>query len=81
MLILNRKSDESIVIDGRIVVTVLRVDGDSVKLGVVAPGDVAVHRHEVYAEIQRNNQEALTQRQPVGAKLSSRLNSDGVVSR
>lgn len=60
MLILSRKVNESIVIDGRIVVTVVRVEGDAVKVGIAAPKNVPVHRQEVYAEIQRNNQEALT---------------------
>ena len=55
MLILSRKLGESIVIDGKIVVRVMRVDGDVVKLGIDAPANVPVHRQEVYAEIQRNN--------------------------
>jgi carbon storage regulator len=60
MLILSRKLGESIVIDGRIVVKILRVDGDLVKVGIQAPAEVPVHRQEVYEEIQKNNQEALT---------------------
>jgi carbon storage regulator len=60
MLILSRKSGESIVIDGNIHVKILRVDGDVVKLGIEAPAEVPVHRQEVYEEIQRNNQQALT---------------------
>ena len=60
MLVLSRKSTESIVIDGRIIVKVVRVDGDVVKLGIQAPSDVPVHRQEVYDEIQRTNREALT---------------------
>ena len=61
MLILSRKLNESIVIDGRITVKVVRVDGDVVKLGIAAPIDVPVHRQEIYEEIQKNNLEALTQ--------------------
>jgi carbon storage regulator len=59
MLILSRKPGESIVIDGRIVVKIVRLDGDMVKLGIDAPMDVPVHRQEVYDEIQRSNREAL----------------------
>lgn len=59
MLILSRKISESIVIDGRIHVKIVRVDGEVVKIGIEAPADVPVHRHEVYEEIQRNNQQAL----------------------
>jgi carbon storage regulator len=61
MLVLSRKIGESLVIDGRIVVTVVRVDGESVRLGIQAPQDVPVHRREIYEEIRRNNCEALTQ--------------------
>ncbi|HEX4266138.1 MAG TPA: carbon storage regulator CsrA [Verrucomicrobiae bacterium] len=56
MLILSRKTSESIVIDGRIHVKIVRVEGEVVKIGIEAPADVPVHRHEVYEEIQRNNQ-------------------------
>lgn len=60
MLILSRKSGESIVIDGRIHVKVVRVEGEVVKIGVDAPSDVPVHRKEVYEEIQCSNKQALT---------------------
>jgi carbon storage regulator len=60
MLILSRKLGESIVIDGRIIVKIVRLDGELVKLGIEAPADVPVHRQEVYDEIQKNNQEAMT---------------------
>lgn len=69
MLILSRKINESIVIDGRIMVKIVRVEGDVVKLGVDAPADVPVHRQEVYEEIQRNNRAALTQGRPVLPRL------------
>jgi carbon storage regulator len=59
MLILSRKANECIVIDGRIRVKVVRVEGDVVKLGVEAPPDVPVHRQEVFDEIQRSQQGAL----------------------
>jgi carbon storage regulator len=58
MLILSRKPGESIVIDGRIIVKIVRVDGDTVKLGVEAPETVTVHRQEVHEEIQNNNKAA-----------------------
>ena len=69
MLILSRKPGESIVIDGRIRVQVMRVEGEVVKLGITAPADVPVHRQEVYEEIERNNQQALTKEQAVLPKL------------
>jgi carbon storage regulator len=60
MLILSRKPGESIIIDGRIHVKVVRVEGEVIKIGIEAPADVPVHRKEVYDEIQLSNQQALT---------------------
>ena len=60
MLILSRRTNESIVIDGRITVKIVRVDGEVVKVGIQAPVEVPVHRQEVYDEIQRSNKQALT---------------------
>lgn len=62
MLILSRKPGESIVIDGRIHVKVVRVEGEVIKVGIDAPADVPVHRKEVYDEIQLSNQQALTRK-------------------
>jgi carbon storage regulator len=72
MLILSRKLGESIVIDGNILVTVMRVDGDVVKLGIAAPATVPVHRKEVYEEIQRSNEQALTKQSTPLPKLAAR---------
>ena len=72
MLVLSRKLNESIVIDGRIVVTIVRVEGDVVKLGIQASRDVPVHRQEVYEEIQKANQEALTKGRPAVPKLAQK---------
>ena len=69
MLILSRKLGESIVIDGRIHVKIMRVDGDVVKIGIEAPSSVPVHRQEVYEEIQRNNQQAVMKEGMVLPKL------------
>lgn len=71
MLILSRKLNESIVVDGRITIKVLKVDGEVVKLGISAPLEVPVHRLEVYQEIQKNNEEALTRGQRIIPRLSS----------
>jgi carbon storage regulator len=71
MLILSRKPGESIVIDGRITVKIIRLEGDMVKLGIEAPREVPVHRQEVYDEIQKNNQAALTDNRPTLPRLST----------
>jgi len=60
MLILSRKVNESIVIDGRIIVKVLRIDKDTVKLGIQAPADLPVHRQEIFDLIQKGNQDSPT---------------------
>ena len=51
MLVLSRKKNESIVINNDIVITVVEIRGDKVRLGIVAPKDVPVHRQEVYEAI------------------------------
>jgi len=52
MLILTRRKEETIVIGGTVTVQVLSIRGDKVRLGVVAPKDVPVHRREVFDAIQ-----------------------------
>ena len=58
MLILTRRAGESIVIGDDIVVTVIEATRDTVRIGIDAPRSVSVHRHEVYAEIARENEAA-----------------------
>jgi carbon storage regulator len=55
VLVLSRRSHESIRIGDNIVVTVLEVRGDHVRLGIDAPHDIEVHRQEVYDAIQTAN--------------------------
>lgn len=50
MLVLSRKSLESIVIGGDIVVTVLEVRGDKVRLGIEAPRTTEVDRMEIHEQ-------------------------------
>lgn len=54
MLVLSRQRDQEIVIGDNIVVTVIEIRGDKVRLGIKAPAEIPVHRHEVYEQIQRN---------------------------
>lgn len=49
MLVLSRKLNEKIVIDGGIVLTVVKIDRNQVRLGIEAPGDVSVWREELVA--------------------------------
>jgi len=55
MLVLSRRRDESIIIGDNIVVTIVDIRGDKVRLGIDAPGEIPVHRREVYEAIQREN--------------------------
>ncbi|EQB63533.1 MAG: Carbon storage regulator-like protein [candidate division Zixibacteria bacterium RBG-1] len=55
MLILTRRLGESITIGDNIKVTVLSIHGQQVKLGVVAPQKIMVHREEIYLKIQEEN--------------------------
>ena len=56
MLVLTRKLNESIMIGDDVKITIVDVKGDQVKLGITAPRQIAVHREEVYLEIQKENQ-------------------------
>ena len=58
MLILTRKPDQGIVIDGDTTVRVLAVDGDRVKLGIEAPPRVIVLREELLREVAGENRRA-----------------------
>lgn len=58
MLVLSRKKDESIMIGDQIEIKILAVEGDQIKLGIVAPKAVKVHRSEVFEAIQAQNKEA-----------------------
>lgn len=58
MLVLTRKTNESIIIGDEIAITVLSVEGDQVRLGITAPKDIAVHRREIYELIKKENLEA-----------------------
>jgi len=53
MLVLSRKRNESIVINGNITVTLVDIRGDKARLGIEAPNDVTVHRLEVQEAIER----------------------------
>lgn len=56
MLVLSRKKSEKIIISDNIEVIVLEVRGDKVRLGIVAPADIRVHREETLRREQDANQ-------------------------
>jgi carbon storage regulator len=58
MLVLTRKTNQSIMIGDDVEVTVLAVSRDKIRLGITAPKDVPVYRKEVYLSIKGEGQGA-----------------------
>lgn len=59
MLVLTRKSEQSVIIGRSIEVKILGVHGDQVSLGFSAPDEVSIYRKEVYEAVQRQNLQAI----------------------
>ena len=71
MLVLSRKKNESIVINNDITVTVVEIRGDKVRLGIVAPKEVPVHRQEVFDAIHGKGGSEPTPTAVVGKPVDS----------
>ncbi|MGO9957893.1 MAG: carbon storage regulator CsrA [Solirubrobacteraceae bacterium] len=77
MLVLTRKSNQSIMIGDDIEVSVLAIMGEKVRIGIQAPRDIPVFRKEVYVEIQQEgSQSAKDARHEVDAALRSLSDSE-----
>lgn len=61
MLVLSRRTSESIIIDGNIEIKILGIEDGKVKIGIDAPKNVEIHRKEIYVEIEKENKEASKQ--------------------
>jgi carbon storage regulator len=72
MLVFTRKRNEAIMIGDGIRIEVLRVGRDGVRLGVIAPPDVPVHRREIYDQIREANQKAASAPHDLG-EVAKRL--------
>lgn len=55
MLVLSRKKDESIVIDKEIEITILEINGSTVRIGINAPKKIKVLRKELIEEVSNTN--------------------------
>ena len=72
MLVLTRKSEQSVIVGSAIEIKVLGIKGDQVSLGFSAPKDISIHRKEVYEAIQDENLRAVSRnREDVHAILTS----------
>jgi len=58
MLVLTRKKNETIVIDGSILVTIVDVDGERVKVGIRAPKEISIYRKELLDAVAAENRSA-----------------------
>lgn len=72
MLVLSRKSNESIVIGENIEVVILDIKDGTVKIGINAPRDVKVFRKEIVDEIKRENALAVESNQEMVKRLIGR---------
>ena len=68
MLVLTRKTNESIVIRDDIVVMVIDIRGDRVRLGIEAPKEVTVHRREIYDSIKESSRDKDSPRQDAASE-------------
>ncbi|WP_283818599.1 carbon storage regulator CsrA [Jatrophihabitans telluris] len=75
MLILTRRVGESIVVGDDITVTVFEVRGDAVRIGIDAPRSVQVHRQEVYEELKRANEAAVSPSEDAIQSLAGALSA------
>jgi len=60
MLVLSRRPNESIIVNGNITITVLEIRGDHIRIGIDAPRDITIHREEIHAELAAANKNAST---------------------
>jgi carbon storage regulator len=58
MLILTRKTGESILIGDDIEVTITSIDQNKVRVGIKSPSHIPIYREELYRKIQQENRDA-----------------------
>ncbi len=72
MLVVTRKSGESVIIDGKITIKVLAIEDGKVKLGIDAPQSIKIYRQEVYEAIKKENEEAVSIKLDMLTKLPAK---------
>lgn len=73
MLVLSRKKGESIVIGDNIELTVLSVEGDTIKLGIQAPKQIDIYRKEILKSVQENNESAAIDPKKIFALMQNKI--------
>ncbi|MBU5307853.1 carbon storage regulator CsrA [Clostridioides mangenotii] len=62
MLVISRKTDETILLGDDIEIKVISVDNNTVKLGISAPKDISILRKEIYEKIKEENIKAISKK-------------------
>lgn len=81
MLVVTRKTDESLIIAENIEITILDISKDRVKLGISAPRDVQIIRNELIAAQNANRESSEAVSKDVISALLSKMRSDNTQSK
>ncbi|MEJ6620561.1 MAG: carbon storage regulator CsrA [Opitutae bacterium] len=73
MLILSRKLNQGIIIGDEIEISITKIEGDSVKIGISAPRSISILRREILEEMQSSNIAAAVTSIPKQGNLKSTL--------
>jgi carbon storage regulator len=73
MLVLSRRTGESVVLGEDITITILEVRGDVVRVGIDAPRSLKVHRAELLEQLEESNREAASPTEDAVASLAAAL--------
>ena len=74
MLVLTRKSGESIIVGNDIKITVVEIKGKQVQLGITAPSSIRIYREEIFKRVQEENKKAAKQKDMDPLKVVDALN-------
>jgi carbon storage regulator len=73
MLALTRRKGESIIIQDNIEVVVLGIQGEQVKLGIIAPKTISIYRKEIHEQIKAENKAAMQNTEVDFAEITNML--------